>query len=334
MATINEVAVQAGVSKATVSRYLNGTAVVNKETADKVEAAIKKLNYRPNRIAQSLNTKQSLNIAMVVNDISNPVTATYVKGAEEISSKFNYNFILCNTGFEIGKERKYINSLVEKQIDGIIISPCGVQKDHIVEAMKKKIPFVFITRRILGIDADYVKFDNIDGSYKLIHHLLEIGHRKIGVIGRKIYDEGLKNRCEGYRIAMEEYELQAEMQNCYFGDASREAGYEAMKNFAERDQMPTAVYTSTSMQAIGVIQYCKEHALKIPEDLALASFESFMEFDSIIEPKVTTYDVPFYELGTLAAEILFAKISGKERRIQEVSLAGSIRIEESTIKGG
>lgn len=332
MSTMNEVAALAGVSKATVSRYLNGTAYVNDETAHRVERAIKELNYRPNRIAQSLNTKQSLNIAMVVNDISNPITATYVKGAEEISSKFNYNFILCNTGFEIERERKYVNSLVEKQIDGIIISPCGVAKEHVEEAIRKRIPIVFITRRLLGVEADYVKFDNLDGSYQLIKHLLQIGHRNIGVIGRKLYDESYKNRLEGYRLAMEEYELMPDPKRSYFGDASIEAGYLAMEKFCAIEQRPTAVYTSTSMQAVGVIQYCKEKGLRIPEDLGIVSFESFMDFDAIIEPKLTTYVAPFYDLGVLAAEMLFDRITGEERRGKEISLAGYLRIEESTVK--
>lgn len=105
MATMHDVAVRAGVSVATVSRLLNGTAFVNKETSDRINKAIQELNYRPNRIAQTLNTKRSLNIAMVVNDISNPITATYVKGAETVSRECNYNFILCCTNFDIGTEK-------------------------------------------------------------------------------------------------------------------------------------------------------------------------------------------------------------------------------------
>lgn len=332
MATMHDVAVRAGVSVATVSRLLNGTAFVNKETSDRINKAIQELNYRPNRIAQTLNTKRSLNIAMVVNDISNPITATYVKGAETVSRECNYNFILCCTNFDIETEKKYINSLVEKQVDGIIISPCGVSEAHIKEAVSSGIPVVFITRRLHGIDADYIKFDDIDGGYKITRHLIDYGYKKICAIGREVYDVNYKNRLLGYKQAMEESGLIFSDSDCFYGDASMSSGYDAMRFFVEQNgRNPDAVYAATSMIAAGVIQYCNEKAIKIPEDIALASFESFMEFNSIIKPRVTYYDVPIFQLGYKAAETLFDKIKTKRRENKQIILGGEVEIERSTI---
>ena len=332
MATIHDVAVKAGVSVATVSRLLNGTAYVSKETSDKVFDAIKELNYHPNRIAQTLNTKKSLNIAMVVNDISNPITATYVKGAETVSRECNYNFILCCTNFDIELEKKYINSLVEKQVDGIILSPCGVSDTHIEDAVSSGIPVVFITRRLPNIDADYIKFDDIDGGYKITKHLIDCGYKRICAIGRDVYDVNFKNRLAGYKRAMEEAGLEYSELDCSYGDASMSSGYNAMRLFCERNTAkPDAVYASTSMIAAGVIQYCNEKKIVIPGDIALASFESFMEFNGIITPRVTHYNVPIFQLGYTAAEALFDKIKTERSENKQIILGGNVEIGESTI---
>lgn len=331
MATISDVAKKAGVSVATVSRLLNGTAYVNQDTSDKINKAIKELNYRTNRIAQTLYTKKSLNIAMVVNDISNPITATYVKGVESVSEEYNYNFILCCTNFELEKEKKYISSLVEKQIDGIIISPCGSSNEHIKEAVAADVPIVFITRRLHEIDADFIKFDDIDGGFQLTEHLVACGYKEIFAIGRDVYDVNHKNRLQGYFEVLSNAGLPVNDDYCYFGNASMQSGYEAMTCFVDKySRVPQAVYATTSMIAAGVIQYCKDHSILIPQDMGLVSFESFMDFNGIIEPEITYYDIPIFKLGTVAAEVLFDKINKKVTESQQIILRGEVKTLKST----
>lgn len=333
MATINDVAKLAGVSVATVSRLLNDTAFVNKDTSEKVYAAIKELNYRPNRIAQSLNTKKSLNIAMIVNDISNPITATYVKGVESVSGLYNYNFILCCTDFDIDKEKKFVQSLVEKQIDGIIMSPCGVSDEHVREAVNAGIPIVFITRRLHGINADYIKFDDYDGGYQLTKFLVDIGYTDIFAIGRDIYDTDYKNRLKGFYEVLTASGLTCDPSSCRFGDASMKSGYDAMNSYVEENgRLPEAVYATTGMIAAGVIKYCREKKISIPDEIGLVSFESFMEFTPIIDPSVTHYGIPIFELGTVAAEVLFNKINKIESEPKEIILSGRVKIGNSTIQ--
>ncbi len=330
MATINDVAKLAGVSVATVSRLINDSAYVNKDTSEKIYAAIKELNYRPNRIAQTLNTKKSLNIAMIVNDISNPITATYVKGVETVSSQYNYNFILCCTNFDIDKEKKSVESLVEKQVDGIIISPCGASEEHVKEAFDAGVPIVFITRRLSGVDADYIKFDDYDGGLQLTKHLVDCGYTDIYAIGRDIYDTNYNNRLLGFREVTTAAGLKCGSSCCYFADASMESGYNAMKAYVEtKGKIPEAVYATTSMIAAGVIKFCRENNIVIPDDMGLVSFESFMEFNSIIDPLITYYDIPIFKLGTTAAEMLFDRIHRKDMP-KRIILDGCIKIGNST----
>ena len=125
MSTIVEVSRLAGVSRTTVSRYINKSGYVSESTKEKIEKAIKKVNYHPNRLAQSLHTKTSSTVALVVGDISNPITAAYTKAVENVVFSHNCNLIVCNTGFAIDKEISYVNMLVEKQIDGVVIAPSG-----------------------------------------------------------------------------------------------------------------------------------------------------------------------------------------------------------------
>jgi len=330
--TTTDIARYCGISKATVSRYINGTANVGEKTADCIQEAIVRLNYRPNRIAQGLHTKQSLSIAMVVNDISNPYTATYVKGAEQIAFEKRYNFILCNTGFDPEKEKNYVNGLLEKQIDGIIISPCGIIRHHIDEAVGKGVPVVFITRRVHDIEADYVRLDHADGSSKLIEHLLTLGHRKIAAIGREQFDDNFKNRLFGYQKLLWKHGIALQPDYVYLGSADMQSGYSAMARFTHLSDPPTAVYASTIVQATGVLQYCIEHSIRIPQDLSVVSLESFLEMDSVFSPRLTTYIVPVPELGIRAAGMLFERINGDKQPAREWVITGKLRVSESTAK--
>lgn len=333
MSTINDVAKIAGVSRTTVSRYLNKSGYISMKNILNIEKAIIILNYRPNKIAQSLNTRYSGNIALVVGDISNPITANYLKGVEAVSYENKYNLIICDTNFDIEKETNYINMLIDKQVDGIIIAPCEKNKAHIMEVINKGIPIVFITRKMNGIDADYVRFANEDGSFKVVEHLIETGHKRIGIICREIDLKNLSSRLKGYKEALKAYEINFDDRLVFCGDGLEIDGYNGMRYLMNLSSPPTAVYTAVNLQAAGVIRYCMDNDLIIPDDIALASFESFAEFDRIIKPTLTANVMPVFELGATAAQILLSRVSGVNKEpFKEVCLTGVLLIRESTTK--
>lgn len=331
MATINQVAKLAGVSRSTVSRYINETGYVSDEAKRYIAFAIKELNYRPNRVALSLLTKASSNIALIISDISNPITAIYAKGIEEVAFEKNYNLIICNTSFNLDKEVEYVNMLVDKQVDGVIIAPCGKGTNHLREMMQNQIPFVFFTRSIAGIDTDYVGFDDVDGSYKVTEHLLSLGHKRIGAICRDVDYNEQANRLKGYAIALESYKIERQEELVFYGTANEECGYQGMKHLMSLEIPPTAIYTATNLQAAGVIRYCKEHNIKIPNNIALGAFESFADLDPIIDPSLTANDMPVHEAGVTAANLLFDRIEGLTTSNKEISLKGKLHIKSSSV---
>lgn len=332
MSTIIEVSKLAGVSRTTVSRLINKSGYVSEQARKKIEQAIKEVNYHPNRLAQSLHTKTSSTVALVVGDISNPITAVYTKAIENFVYQNNYNLIVCNTGFDIEKEIAYVNMLVEKQVDGIILAPGGDEKtEHLKLLQIRHIPFVFLTRKILGINADYVHFDNVQGSYQVVDHLISLGHRNIGAIVRRVDYSEQANRLKGYRLALQKHGIAYKESNIRYDIANEQGGYDDMAELMELQDTPTAVYTATNVQAAGVIRYCREFNLKIPRDIAIGSFESFSDFDPMMNPQLTANIMPVDELGAVSAELLFRRIGGDTGTYKEVSLTGSLVIRESSV---
>lgn len=329
--TSKEVAEMAGVSRATVSRCVNGTGYVGKKARASIEAAIKKLNYRPNLVAQSLNTKTSSNIALIVADISNPITAVYSKSIEEVAFEKNYNLHLCNTGFDLEKEIRYTHMLIDKQVDGVIIAPCGKGDAHLRALAGCGIPLVFLTREMPGIAADYVGFDDMAGGRQATEHLISLGFRRIAAICRDIDRSERESRLDGYLHALERHGIPRRDDLVAHGGADEVFGFAAMAQLMARSDPPDAVYTATNMQAAGVIRCCKERGLRIPGDVALASFESFSELDVIVDPPLSANVMPVRESAIIAANLLFNRIEGEEGLPRNVKLAGTFVIRRSSV---
>lgn len=331
IATSKEVAQLAGVSRATVSRYINKTGYVGRQARESIDKAIRQLNYRPNRVAQSLNTKTSSNIALIVADISNPITAVYSKAVEDVAFDRNYNLHLCNTGFELEKEIRYTQMLIDKQVDGVVIAPCGKGVSHLQALASNGIPIVFLTRNVPEVEADCVCFDNIDGGFKAADHLISLGYGRVAAVCREFDRREESNRLGGYLLALEKYGLERREELIMYGGADETFGFAAMAQLMARDDPPDAVYTATNMQAVGVIRYCKERGLRIPADVALASFESFSEMDVIVDPPLSANIMPVREAALIATNMLFKRIEGDNGPPREVKLTGTFAIRRSSV---
>lgn len=331
IATSKDVAKLAGVSRATVSRCLNGTGYVGRKARESIARAVKKLDYRPNRVAQTLNTKTSSNIAMIVADISNPITAVYSKTVEEVAFGKNYNLHICNTGFDLEKEIRYTHMLMDKQVDGLVIAPCGKGGAHLQALKAHGIPLVFLTRKVPEVEADYVCFDNVAGGYNVAEHLISIGYRRIAAICRDIDRTEQDNRLDGYLLALKKHRIERRDEFILYGSVDDAFGFAAMAQLMSRSDPPDAVYTATNMHAAGVIHYCKERRIAIPGDVALASFESFSELDVIVDPPLSANVMPVHESALIAANMLFKRIEGERGPPREVKLTGTFRIRRSSI---
>jgi DNA-binding LacI/PurR family transcriptional regulator len=329
---LQEVAVLAGVSRMTVSRYINSTGYVSEQIKIKIRKAILQLNYRPNRIAQSLTTGSTKNIALILSDISNPLYTLIIKGVEALAFEQGYNLIICNTGYSLAKEKQYVNTLVDKLVDGIIIAPSCLGDEHLKEARARHIPLVFITRPMASVPADYVTYDNFNGSYQLVKHLLELGHRRIGVICRDV--DIFNDRVAGYQQALTEFQLPYdESMVCIRTAVDELIGYECTRQLRQQSLPPTAIFTTVNKFAGGVLLFCRNENLAIPSQLAIASFDSFAEVDYLIMPQITCNIIPAFDLGHKAAELLLRRIDDPLTALpyDQISLQGKMVIRSSTV---
>ncbi|WP_144351212.1 LacI family DNA-binding transcriptional regulator [Sporomusa termitida] len=333
--TLHEVAALAGVSRMTVSRYINGSGYVSEQIRLKIQEAINQLQYRPNRIARSLTTGTTKNIALILSDISNPLYTLIIKGVETLAFEHGYNLIVCNTGYSLEREQEYVYTLVDKLVDGIIIAPSCLGTEHLKEVKSKNIPLVFVARKAEGIAADCVTFDDFYGSYQLIKHLTELGHRRIGVICRQV---DLNNqRLDGYQKAVAEAHIPYEESLLQTSTVVDElVGYDCARNLLEQPQPPTAIFTTVNKFAGGTLLYCRHKHVEIPRQLALVSFDSFAEVDYLIVPQLTCNIIPAFDLGHKAAELLFLRINdcSPGSSFSEISLKGEMLVRASTVAAG
>ena len=311
MSNIRVIAKLANVSHMTVSRYINKKNYVSEKKAIAIQKAIDKLNYRPNKLAQALNANRTGNIALIVGDISNPITAKYTKGVEEEALRNNSNLIICNTKFDTAEEARCIVSLLEKKVDGIILASSGQKSDYIDEIIDRKIPLVFITRKPIKYEQDYVVFDDYNCSFTVVSHLIEQGLKRIAIIYRDYEHEKHHGRLAGYLNALRTFNIPVDNALLIPATADIEGGYKATKKLfsLSASKLPAAIYTVVNPHTAGCLNYCFSHGIRIPEDIAVASFESFDFYDDLLKIPITANILPSLELGISAAKLLFERIN-------------------------
>lgn len=307
MPTIKDVALTAGVSTATVSRVLNGEKVKD-ETREKVISTIKLLGYRPNQIARSLKTQKTNIIGFVVPDFG-PFFMQIAKVVEDILNGYGYSLIVCNSDEDPARERARIRMLTEKQVDGMLVVPTSDQDDYLVDLKEKGIPVVLVDRMIKDIEADCVLVDNVNGAYQVVEHLITRGYQRIGLInGRQEVTTG-EERYRGYQRVYEDYNLQIDEEIIRTGDFSTESGYAIMKDLMSLTVPPKAVFVTNWYMTIGALLAMNEMRVKVPDDVAIASFDD-MELTRLSNPPLTAVVQPIQEIGETAANLLYKRICG------------------------
>lgn len=306
--TIRDVAHLAGVSQATVGRVIGKYGSVSEKTVESVLEAAKKLNYYPNAIAQSMKRKNTHTIGLVVANICNPFFSSIVKAVEDTAAKCGYNVIICNTDESISSELLYLKTLYEKRIDGIIIAT-AYKSDQILSKSHESlyngtVPTVFIDRQIKGLDGIVVKTENYGGAYEAVSHLINLGHKDIGVISGPVIST-MTQRIAGYSAAISNNNITYEPGFVVATNtASVEEGTKATKdillNFEKR---PTALLVLNNLLTIGALLAINELGLIIPDDIAIVGWDDF-ELARILNPSLTVVTQSTYNIGTIATEKL------------------------------
>ncbi|WP_413303858.1 LacI family DNA-binding transcriptional regulator [Bacillus sp. 1P10SD] len=315
-ATLKEVAQLANVSTATVSNVINNTKHVSEDLKKKVYESMKALNYKPNEIAKSLKVKQSRLIGILISDISNSFISKVVKGIESTLSEKGYNVLLCSTDSDVEKEKEYLEVLMGKRIDGLIISSSGAG-NHYDDLLKAKVPLVFLNRCPEHLPSNMVMTNNIKGAYMATEHLIKHGYKKIAIItGPMQYSTG-RDRYIGYKRALEDYAISYHDELVLEGDFTIESGYGLTKEIIESKMKIDAIFISNNSMSLGSYKYIKEQGLKIPQDIALYGFDD-PEWADVVDPPLSGITQPAFELGVYAAQKMIDTIQGTCPEIREI----------------
>jgi LacI family transcriptional regulator len=305
--TIADIAQEANVSTATVSRVISGTTRVKDTTRERVEAVIRKYDYEINSIAQSLTKKKTHTIGVIVLDINNLFFSEVIKGINEVAREHEYDVFLANTDFEEERELHFTKAFIRRNTDGILISPVAENSEGIRLLNKKKIPFFVLNCRINNPDINYVTNDNIAGAYLATDYLISLGHREIAFLhGYKI--QGFIERLKGYKKALKENNI-AYSDKLVFGYGENdEDGLRLTKDLLSSKQSFSAIFASNDMMAIGAMEAIYESGKRIPDDISLVGYDNLSITKNLKIP-LTTINQPKFEQGKLAAESLMSLIN-------------------------
>ncbi|GLI10628.1 catabolite control protein A [Paenibacillus tyrfis] len=311
--TIYDVAREAGVSMATVSRVVNNNPNVKPQTRKKVFEAIERLGYRPNAVARGLASKKTTTVGVVIPDISNSIFSEVARGIEDIANMYHYNIILSNADKKKEKEIRVINTLLEKQVDGLLFMGGAITEEHIQAFKTSSVPVVLCAtadeqRTIPSVDIDHEK-----AAFDAVNVLLENGHRDIAMISGTLQDPANGYaRYQGYKKALEAANIPVREELVRIGNYRYESGLEVTKYFLELDNRPTAIFAATDEMAIGAIHTLQDNGLKVPEDMSVISVDN-IRMASMVRPLLTTVAQPMYDIGAVAMRLL-TKLMNKETK--------------------
>ena len=323
--TIYDVAREANVSMATVSRVVNGNPNVKPVTRKKVMDVIDRLGYRPNAVARGLASKKTTTVGLIIPDISNIFFAELVRGIEDIATMYKYNIILSNSDENTEKELHLLNTMLGKQVDGLIFMGSNITEDHLIEFKKSPVPIVLAGSIEDSGEMHSVNIDYEQAAYDSVDFFISNGHTKIAlIIGNREELISLK-KLEGYKKALEDKGIPFNEEYVVEGDFSYDSGIEAVNRLSELDEKPTAVLVGADEMAVGVVNAVQDNGFKVPDDIEVISFDN-TKLTLMVRPQVTTVVQPLYDIGAVAMRLL-TKLMNKEE-VEERAVVLPHRIEE------
>jgi len=321
-----DVALQAGVSVATVSRVMNQNGYVKEETKRIVMKAFNDLVSEDRLLGQSISTKKSNVIGVVIPDLSNPFFGDVIKGISEIADKHNASMLVCNTEEQIEKELRYLDLLKTHDIMWLIITPKTDQEEYNAKYLSKleylNVPIVLLDRGINLSHYNSVFVNNVSGSFDAINALINEGHTDIAIISGPMSSKPGRDRFYGFENAMRVHNIPVNEEYVRYGNFKLQSGYELTNQLLQLKKRPTAIFVSNNMMAQGCIKSIIEHNLSIPKDIAFVSFDDVDMFE-IMNLNISTVSRPTKLMGEVACDMLFDLINNgpeKQKSIKEVLL--------------
>ena len=311
MTNITDVAREAGVSIATVSRVVNDNGYpVRAETRAQVLEAVKRLGFRPNDLARGLMQKRTRTIGLLVPDLANPYYPEIARGVEDIASEHLYALVFCNTDRRVEKTEYYVKTLLEKRMDGIIIAGGGTDFTEASTAFAEYgAPVVFIGRHREG--GHSVQISNAAAARDATAHLTMLGHRAIAFLAGPLALTSVQDRLEGHRAGLQDAGLEFDERLLREGDFGERSGYQAAQSLLAQQPRPTAIFAANDLMAIGAIAAIRDAGLDVPGDVSVVGFDG-IALASYVRPALSTVAIPTYELGAAAARMLLELVERKQ----------------------
>ncbi|MFZ3589410.1 catabolite control protein A [Bacillus sp. DJP31] len=310
--TIYDVAREANVSMATVSRVVNGNPNVKPSTRKKVSEAIDRLGYRPNAVARGLASKKTTTVGVIIPDIASIFFAELARGIDDIATMYKYNIILSNSDQNKEKEFHLLNTMLGKQVDGIVFMGGNITEAHVEEFKKSPVPIVLAATIERSQQIPTVNIDYKQAAFDAVIGLLEKGHTEVAFVSGPLHDLiNLEEKLEGYRKALTSKGIEYCEEFVVEGDYSYDSGIEAYEKLSELPKLPSAVFVATDEMALGVIHGAQDAGKSIPNDLEIIGFDN-TRLATMVRPQLTTVVQPMYDIGAVAMRLL-TKLMNKEK---------------------
>ncbi|MGF2617425.1 catabolite control protein A [Rossellomorea vietnamensis] len=324
--TIYDVAREANVSMATVSRVVNGNPNVKPATRKKVVEVIDRLGYRPNAVARGLASKKTTTVGVIIPDISNIFFAELARGIEDIATMYKYNIILSNSDQNTEKELHLLNTMLGKQVDGIVFMGGNITEEHVKEFELSPVPIVLAgtvedSGKIPSVNIDYQ-----EAAYDAVKELIAKGHKRVAYVSGPFHDKvNNEAKLPGYKKALEEAGIEFNEELVVEGDYTYDSGLEAWQKLRELTDKPTAVFVGNDEMALGVVHGAQDEGVNIPEEAEVISFDN-TRLALMVRPQLTSIVQPLYDIGAVAMRLL-TKYMNKEK-VDENTVVLPHRIEE------
>lgn len=328
--TIYDVAREANVSMATVSRVVNGNPNVKPATRKKVLAVIERLDYRPNAVARGLASKKTTTVGVIIPDISSIFYGELARGIEDIATMYKYNIILTNSDQNKEKELRQLNTMLGKQVDGIVFMGGNITEEHVNEFKKSPVPIVLAgsveqTNEIASVNIDYEQ-----AVYDAVQTFIEKGHKKIAFVSGPLWEPMTSNmKLRGYKRALEEANLSFREEWVIEGDYTYDSGITSIRKLHGLDEKPTAIFVSSDEMALGVIHGAQDEGLSIPNDYEIISSDN-TRLSLMVRPQLTSVVQPLYDIGAVAMRLLTKYMNKEEVEDHIVVLPHRIEFRNST----
>jgi len=328
MARIKEVAERAGVSTATVSRVINESSNVSPRLRARVRAAIAELHYSPSRLARHLRSQSTRTIGLIISDIQNPFFTSLVRGVEDVAYQNGYSILLCNADEDPAKEHLYVEVLRAERVAGAIVA---CTSETCCQALREfYLTWVAVDRRVSNLAVDTVVVDNVAGARQAVLHLLDLGHRRIGLIGGPVTVTTGRERRDGYLAAFAERGVPVPTDLLRIGDFKEASGHRLVSELLAQPDPPTALFIANNLMTMGALQALQERAVHIPQDVSVVGFDD-MPWLPLLAPPLTAVRQPTYQIGKEAAELLFRRLQeGPQKPTEMIVLQPELIIRGST----